>query len=178
MIKRYFYYIIFKSFLHAYLYSVFIPIERIYLDDELSLREIPTPTWKQFVVNRSEKMTLSELQSRRTCFWAKEHLLGGIEYKGRLIGKWNFGRGRSGTLRKELRDAVGIINSSMLNVLRTEDVSILCQLIHDDEDHENSHIEESHDQKMYFCPMSKFLKLEWTIINRRGKVANMISCFG
>ncbi|KAJ3352563.1 hypothetical protein HDU83_007870 [Entophlyctis luteolus] len=55
---------------------IFLPIKRIYLPTELTLRPIPLPTWKQFVVGRSESLSLTDTRFRRRGFWLRECLVG------------------------------------------------------------------------------------------------------
>jgi hypothetical protein len=51
-------------------------------------RPIPTPTWRQFVVGNVKKLAPQEEAHHRMLFWYREILLGGLETRGRIVGRW------------------------------------------------------------------------------------------
>ncbi|KAI8617961.1 transport protein Trs120 or TRAPPC9 TRAPP II complex subunit-domain-containing protein [Chytriomyces sp. MP71] len=141
------------STISAHLYPgttkrVILPVKRIYLPDTLTLLPIPVPTWKQFVVGRSQKLSYREDKFRRLAFWLREALVGlGVggaptfnpetgDYTsdlvqggpaeapgsfGRIVARWTCGRGRVGSLLG-MRD-FRLVNSDMADVVIQEEVS-------------------------------------------------------
>jgi hypothetical protein len=55
--------------------------------DQVS-KSIPEPDWKQFVVGKMKKLSPHEKYMRNMLFWYKESLLGGLETRGHIVGKW------------------------------------------------------------------------------------------
>ena len=63
-----------------------MPVRKVFLEKSLSEREIPTPTWKQFIA--TENAIRGETM-RRALFWYREALIGGIETRGRIVASWS-----------------------------------------------------------------------------------------
>ncbi|KAI9140539.1 transport protein Trs120 or TRAPPC9 TRAPP II complex subunit-domain-containing protein [Paraphysoderma sedebokerense] len=98
---------------------VVLPIRRIYLPPEKSLQPIPIVNQKQFVVSKKAKLTESEERDMKMLFWYKEALLKKIKVSWRCSDK------RKGTL--DLRSLS--LTKSMLNILRTDEVTCWATLI-------------------------------------------------
>ncbi|KAJ3405890.1 hypothetical protein HDU80_000600 [Chytriomyces hyalinus] len=128
---------------------ILVPVKRIYIPESQMQSPIPVPTWKQFVVGRSKKMSWKEDRFRRQAFWLREALVGlGVggapridqetgEYTsdlvcggadedigsfGRIVAHWNSGRGRIGRLLG-LR-GLDLKNEDMIDAVVQEEVSL------------------------------------------------------
>lgn len=63
-------------------------MKTISLPPAQTLKPIPTPDWKQFVVGKLKSFTPQEDRIRRILFWYKEALIGGLSGRGRIVGRW------------------------------------------------------------------------------------------
>ena len=70
------------------IHRVVLPLPFLHLSDTITHSRIPSPEWKQFVVTKSSKLSPQQLYSKQLCFWYKEAVIGGLIYKGMIIGKW------------------------------------------------------------------------------------------
>ncbi|KAJ3122079.1 hypothetical protein HK098_003143 [Nowakowskiella sp. JEL0407] len=68
---------------------IILPIKRIHMSFDELHQPIPKPQWKQFVVGKLAQLTAQEELSRRSSFWLKEALIGGLNRSGRLTARWN-----------------------------------------------------------------------------------------
>ena len=68
--------------------SYILPIDTFVLPDLFYTRPIPAPTWKQFVIGKLKKTAVHEELNQKFLFWYKEVLIGGLETRGRVIGRW------------------------------------------------------------------------------------------
>ncbi|KAJ3141359.1 hypothetical protein HK100_007787 [Physocladia obscura] len=134
---------------------VILPIKRVFLEKSQTQKPIPLPTWKQFVVGRSEKLNYSEDRLRRLAFWLREALVGlGVggspltnpetgEYEsdlvcggssvdgivgsyGRVVVRWSCGRGRVGRLLG-MRE-LNLVGETMIDAVIQEEVSFIAQV--------------------------------------------------
>ena len=67
---------------------VILPIHQFLLPKELVTEAVPTPTWKQFVVSKLKTVSPQEEQRQRILFWYKQALVGSLEKRGRIVGRW------------------------------------------------------------------------------------------
>lgn len=78
-----------KRYVIIYLIDSYIlPVKPFSLSPDIYNRAIPTPDWRQFVVGKVKKSSPKEESYRQMMFWYKESLLGGLETRGRIVGRW------------------------------------------------------------------------------------------
>ncbi len=65
-----------------------IPVKPFSLLPPSCDRPVPTPTWRQFIVGKVKTLSPREEAYRRMLFWYRESLLGGLETRGRIVGRW------------------------------------------------------------------------------------------
>ncbi|KAI8803231.1 transport protein Trs120 or TRAPPC9 TRAPP II complex subunit-domain-containing protein [Cladochytrium replicatum] len=136
---------------------IILPVKRLSLMRDDVARPIPTPHWKQFVVGKVVKFSGQEEFMRRSMFWMKEELVGGLEHHGRVVARWVCDRSGSFLLRT-LK-----LNRMMMNVLKQEEVSFSVQLLGDSSESAGVANVGTH---LGQCRLGEFVTLRWTITNR------------
>ncbi|KAJ3037124.1 hypothetical protein HDV00_002069 [Rhizophlyctis rosea] len=99
---------------------IVLPLKRLYLPLDTTMRPIPTPEWKQFVVGKTHKLSGEEERAQRECFWYREAVVGGCEMGvGRVRAWWRYSKDCTGTM--SLRSLH--LSTGMLGLVKKEEVS-------------------------------------------------------
>ncbi|KAI9101236.1 transport protein Trs120 or TRAPPC9 TRAPP II complex subunit-domain-containing protein [Phlyctochytrium arcticum] len=134
-----------KTVIHAGMTKrILLPIKRLNLPSSVTKHPIPQPEWKQFVVGKTKKLTPAQERERRTLFWYREALVGGVDFgpkkdspnpntaphtlssiptifrPGRIVATWFYSRARMGSL--SLRNLK--LRRTLLGILKKEEVRI------------------------------------------------------
>ncbi|KAJ3404106.1 hypothetical protein HDV05_007358 [Chytridiales sp. JEL 0842] len=152
---------------------IILPVHRITMTDTECNEPIPMPSWKQFVLSRSEKLSPDQHKIRRSIFWMKEFLIGGLKHSGRVVGRWNCGRGRHGVLGGALRDSIvessgGRLDTEIrwLRFVKSEEVGFAVTVRKSTGSAEQGELVPSVGPNRYRCMVRTFVVLEWTLTNR------------
>ncbi|TPX66055.1 hypothetical protein SpCBS45565_g04757 [Spizellomyces sp. 'palustris'] len=125
-----------KTIVHAGMTKrILLPIKRIHLPSATTTLPIPQPDWKQFVVGKTRRLSPSEDRERRTLFWYREALVGGVTplqhsqqpsmTRGRIVATWYYSQARVGSLSlRGLR-----LRRGLLSVLKREEVRIEVKVV-------------------------------------------------
>ena len=136
-----------------------LPLRRIKLPKTTIEQAIPTPVWKQFVVNRGGAAASPDDESlRRAVFWYREELVGGIHRRGRIIARWFCSKDRFGVL--QLRNFS--ITERMLHVIKVDCILFEPCVVGCDDS-------VAAIRPDYFqCRINEVIKLQWRITNHKG----------
>ncbi|KAJ3384042.1 hypothetical protein HDU92_003791 [Lobulomyces angularis] len=151
---------------------VILPIKRLWLPKEVVEAAIPIPDWKQFVVGKTQKFSDVEEKKRRSLFWYKEYLIGGLNKRGRIVSKWTYSKERTGLFN--LRSIH--LSSGMLNSLVIEEISFSTNVNNITRNGvETSQTIIDMGGSTYQCQTGDMVELEWTVTNKREFPMNV--CF-
>ncbi|KAJ3364330.1 hypothetical protein HDU91_002648 [Kappamyces sp. JEL0680] len=115
---------------------IILPIARFFLPKSTIQRAVPTPSGKQFVVSKNLRAVPEGL--RRALFWYKEHLIGGLETRGRLSN------GRAGiACFREFE-----LLPRFIPIMTSDSIQILGSFV---EDENRSHLSESPVRVIFRC---------------------------
>ncbi|TPX33913.1 hypothetical protein SmJEL517_g03387 [Synchytrium microbalum] len=146
---------------------IVLPIKRIYLSEAVAHQPIPFPDWRQFVRTQRPKFSEWEEHIRRALFWYKEELVGGLEGRGRVVGRWLTSKGRQGNF--SLRNVY--LTPPMLSSLQREQVSFQARVIPLEGSTQTIRTISS---ARYVCPVRECVVLEWTVTNRMEHPAKFL----
>jgi hypothetical protein len=150
-------------------------VHRITLSKSEREQVIPIPAWKQFVLSRSEKLNSQQHSIRRSIFWMKEELVGGLKSAGRIVGRWSYGRGRQGILGSILRDAMVLSNGVHVDselrwykIVKSEEVGFKATIKKWNGSKDGGDPIPQVDAGRYRCVLREFVLLQLTLTNKTG----------
>ncbi|KAI8929144.1 transport protein Trs120 or TRAPPC9 TRAPP II complex subunit-domain-containing protein [Entophlyctis helioformis] len=146
----------YSSLIHAGVAKrIILPLPRMRLGKAVVETEVPTPEWKQYIKS-SETMSPEDEALRRAVFWYREHLVGGVRGRGRVVGRWFCSRDRQGLLN--LRGFT--LTERMLHVLKSDSIGLAPLL---SGDHAVRVRPDFYTLRVHTCA-----RLEWRITNLKN----------
>ncbi|KAL5039848.1 hypothetical protein BDV3_003227 [Batrachochytrium dendrobatidis] len=151
---------------------IILPLKRITLPQSEVEKSIPTPAWKQYILNKTAMQSPEGEALSRAIYWYRESLVGGLSHRGRILTHWTCSRSRQGIL--SLRDFTP--TQRMLHIVKSESISLiptvtLCTnaLNSDQTDSADTHSTLVRLQPGSFqCQIKTLIRLEWQITNHKN----------
>nr|KAJ3417820.1 hypothetical protein HK105_000755 [Polyrhizophydium stewartii] len=135
---------------------------------------IPTPSWKQYILDKTKVVTPEGEALRRAVFWYREYLVGGLNHRGRILAHWRCSKDRFGVM--QMRGFT--ITERMLHVLKSESISMVPTLAAhvvggagDGVDAGDAVVRVRPD--FYTCRIRSYARLEWRITNLKDAPVNL-----
>ncbi|KAH6576807.1 hypothetical protein BASA62_001258 [Batrachochytrium salamandrivorans] len=100
---------------------IILPLKRIRLPASVIEQSIPTPSWKQYILNKTALQSPEGEALSRAIYWYREYLVGGLSHRGRIIIHWNCSKSRQGLLA--LRNFS--LTRRMLHIVKSESISLV-----------------------------------------------------
>ncbi|KAL2915792.1 hypothetical protein HK105_204739 [Polyrhizophydium stewartii] len=153
---------------------IILPLSRVRLPKSVVHQAIPTPSWKQYILDKTKVVTPEGEALRRAVFWYREYLVGGLNHRGRILAHWRCSKDRFGVM--QMRGFT--ITERMLHVLKSESISMVPTLAAhvvggagDGVDAGDAVVRVRPD--FYTCRIRSYARLEWRITNLKDAPVNL-----